>query len=213
MPTNPSIEGYRCKQIRCLAPILKEWIEANSQVAGAWKHAHDVPWWYNERACLSLFAGAIWRAGGFCFEEFSDDKRRIARRTRRFTGLYSGRVDLYFAWHRLEFLAEAKIVWSGFTLRNAPVIATLDKCLKSACADIRKTAPYGQRRLGIVFAKPYFAKTCKPDLNERIAAWVGKLADLETSAYAWVFPTRSRSHAGTESLSPGVAVLIKEVWK
>ncbi len=46
----------------------------------------------------------------------------------------------------------------------------------------------------------------------RLKAWVEALAELDTSAYAWVFPRSARTFADSESyICPGVAVLIREV--
>jgi len=60
MNTIPNIEGgRRCKRVRCFEAIFKEWIGCISQIAHDWKSRGDVPWWYNERASLSVFAGAV----------------------------------------------------------------------------------------------------------------------------------------------------------
>ena len=107
--TIPRIEGgYRRKQIRCFEAIYEQWINAVTELACSRKRAGDVPWWYNERASLSVFAGAIWRAGGHCFEEYSDEKRDFRRRSHRLGKGYPGRVDLYLSWRRFDFIAEAK---------------------------------------------------------------------------------------------------------
>jgi hypothetical protein len=212
MKTASKIEGYRCKRIRCFEQIFREWIRGTTEIADQWKKCRDVPWWYNERAALSVLAGAIWRAGGFSFEEYSDQKRRIGKRTRRFRALYPGRVDLYFSWAGFDFIGEAKDTWSGFSQKNGHPAPRMTKCLKLACADIKKTAPWGQRRLGIAFAMPYFRKATKSQIDQKILAWVEALEDLETSAYAWVFPQSSRYiHDSDGNFCPGVAVLIKEV--
>jgi hypothetical protein len=72
--------------------------------------------------------------------------------------------------------------------------------------------PFGQRRLAIVFAMPYFREACKSEITGRLSLWVEKLHDLDTSAYAWVFPGCARYIRGYDnSYCPGVAVLIKEV--
>jgi hypothetical protein len=212
MNSPAKIEGYRRKRIRCFKLILKEWIRATTEITEEWAEYRDVPLWYTERASLSVFAGAVWRAGGLSFEEYSDEKRKVGKRTRRLGALYPGRVDLHFSWRGFDFIAEAKDTWSGFNQEHADPKRRLAGCLRRACSDIKKTAPHGQRRLGIAFAMPYFRKGAKPQIDKKILAWVDALEDLDTSAYAWVFPKSSRYiHDSDGYFCPGVAVLIKEV--
>ena len=212
METAPRIQGFRCKRIRCFKPVFKEWIRCITEIAEQWEEYRGAPWWYNERAALSVFAGAVWRAGGLCFEEYSDEKRKIGKRTHRLGAPYSGRIDLYFSWAGFDFIAEAKDTWSGFSQQNASPKPRLAKCLRRACKDVRKTRPDGQRRLAIAFAMPYFRKGSVSRINEKLEAWVQTLSELDTSAYAWVFPQSTRYlFDSDEFFCPGVAMLIKEV--
>src|SRR5262245_34034370 len=55
--------------LRSFEDLLWEWTSVIERVVRVW-YQDDVPWWYNERASLSLFAGAIWKVGGIAFEEF-----------------------------------------------------------------------------------------------------------------------------------------------
>lgn len=84
--------------LRCLRPVLEKWISVNRELAVHWASAGDAPWWYNERALISVFAGAVWRTGGHAFEEYSTEKRGDRRES-------WGRVDLEFAAGRQEFRA------------------------------------------------------------------------------------------------------------
>jgi hypothetical protein len=208
----PPIKGHDCGRITSFRPILKEWIKANSEIATKWLSAEDAPWWYNERASLSVFAGAIWRAGGFCFEEYSDRKREIKRQTGRLGDLYHGRVDLYFSMSRSEFVAESKYVWSCFTQNNNPA-KRIRRALDHACADVRAIRPGRRRKLGIIFAMPCFKLGSKSQLDDRVQQWTDGLAGLEASAYAWVFPgcTRTLWWSEDEYFCPGAAVIIREV--
>jgi hypothetical protein len=215
MSTTFRLEGdYRCKQIRCLKPIYKEWIKILTEFAEQWKRDRDVPWWYNERASLSLFAGAIWRAGGHCLEEYSDQKRAIGRRTKRIGNFYIGRVDLFFTWHGIDFIAEAKQTWSGFTRGNENALNRLKSHLKDARKDIHGPLPNRQRRLAILFARPYFQKgVSAEEINMRLQTWIANLADLDTTSYAWAFPRCARHMRTKWSYCPGEAILIKQVWR
>ncbi|MCX6909010.1 MAG: hypothetical protein NTY01_13345, partial [Verrucomicrobia bacterium] len=73
--------------------VLKSWITVHRQLARAW-HGEDVPWRFNERAHLGLFAAAVWQAGYVSLEEFASSK--IDRDTENLQSRYSGRIDLYF---------------------------------------------------------------------------------------------------------------------
>jgi hypothetical protein len=73
---------HYCKLGLPLRTILRKWISLNERIAQDWRYK-DVPWWYNERAALSIFSGGIWNSGEFAFEEFSDEKRKISARSRR----------------------------------------------------------------------------------------------------------------------------------
>ena len=206
------IKGYYCGRLRSFRPILKEWIKANSEIAAEWLSVRDAPWWYNERASLSVFAGAIWRADGFCFEEYSDRKREIKRRNGRLGDLYHGRVDLYFSLARSEFVAEAKYVWSGFSRNDNGAAKRIRDRLDRACADVRATRPGGRRKLGIVFAMPCFRRNYKSQVDDRIHRWTEVLAGLEASAYAWVFPGCTRTLWSSDKFfCPGAAVVIREI--
>jgi len=215
MSTTPKIEGYECKDIHCFKAIYEEWIDLLTELAKQWKQGGDFPWWYNERASLSLFAGAIWLAGGHCLEEYSEKKREIRRQTHRLGNPYTGRIDLYFSWHRFDFIAEAKATWSGFTHGNKSARHRLVGGLKEARNAIRGAEPdRRQRRLAILFARPYFKKRAEERIDELLNTWVASLADLDTSSYAWGFPQCVRhKYADDGNCYPGEAVLIREVWK
>jgi hypothetical protein len=210
---NPEkISGSNSGDIRCLKPILEEWIKCVSELAEEWKHKKKVPWWYNERASLSVFAGAIWRAGGLCFEEYSDPKRTMGGRNHRSGSLYHGRVDLYFSWHGFDFIAEAKSTYSGFSRNDDRASDRLARWLKKSRDDVRPIPRNGQRKLAILFARPFFKKSCESQIDEKLNKWVEMLQGLDTNAYAWVFPPCARNTwSSDDDFCPGEAVLIKEV--
>src|SRR6266478_6371891 len=121
---------------------LNQWIKIVNQSAEEWNF-EDVPWWYKERAQLSLFAGTIWRTGGSVFEEFGMTKKHKDRR-------YSGRCDFYCRTaDNKTFLAEAKhaeiVTTDGKAEDN---IRAALKLAKSACA---RCTPEEEEVIAIVF--------------------------------------------------------------
>jgi len=201
-----SITGVHCHSLRILHDVLNAWILANLRTVRAWKTAKDVPWWYNERASLSLLAGAVWQSGGVAFEEYSEDKRGIDHR--KLT--YRGRNDLYFKFRQREFICEAKQAWCGATRIRDRSSTRIEGRLDDACADIRKVSPRGQRRLGILFAVPYIARSERANIDTVIERWVDALARLDCCC-AWVFPKSTRQVFHKPYVYPGVAVLLREV--
>lgn len=206
-----SLQGFNCRRLRCLIPVLRKWIAVNTEIATAWESYKDVPWWNNERSSLSVFAGAVWRSGGFSFEEYSDEKRSILRNFRRFSAPYQGRVDLYFRVSGAEFVAEVKQVWSGCSVSRLDPCTRLKKAFELARTDVRKTPPYGQRRLAILIAMPYLKKTVKGCITNRLGMWINAVRNMDYDAMAWVFPSNARYLNDGKYYCPGAAMMIKEV--
>jgi hypothetical protein len=198
---------YTYQRLRCLRPILKEWIATNAELGREWAATNDAPWWYNERASVSVLAGAIWRKGEAAFEEYSELKRGAAR-------LASGRFDLWFSCGRRDFWAEAKFCQVGFTApRNQS--RWLQWWMERAIADARRCPPDGStRRLAIVFAAPYIRPRKSQEIAERASWLVQETRRLvQHDAMAWVFPNLSRFPHADGWVSPGAMVWIKEVCR
>jgi hypothetical protein len=177
----------------------------------SWRPDGDVPWWYNERASLSILSGAIWLSGGIAFEEYSDSKRRISRRTGRLLTSYAGRVDFYFEISGHEFKGETKFCWPGASTLWRDQTEFMTYSLDEAKRDIRKAHPEGQRRLAVVFATPFVSERQEKGLKKRIERIVDQVTKLDGDAFAWVFPHIERCISESGRLYPGTAVIIKEV--
>jgi len=65
-------------RLQILKPVLKEWLALIEDPDAVHWPKDDAPWWYNERALLSLFAGAIWKCEGWALEEFTTGKSKAA---------------------------------------------------------------------------------------------------------------------------------------
>jgi len=198
--------GVRCsKRLHILKPLLKEWISTNVDIVGAWAGAGDFPWWYGERASISVLAGAAWKTGSFAFEEFGDDKKC----EKKLQPLYHGRVDLYLYVRGEHFIAETKYCQSSATFESPSTTQKLRTGLQEACEDVDKCQRHGQRKLGILFATPYIAKSQKPRADELLNTWFTAMRSVRCSCSAWVFPELRCDWV--QDIWPGAAVLIKEV--
>lgn len=207
---NKDISGIYCsRSSQILKGILQNWINVTIDLAKLWKSSNDVPWWDNERANLSVLAGAIWRSGGYVFEEFKEDKRKITKKG-KLSRTYSGRVDLYFAIQKYEFIAESKYTREGISLNNSP-LPIIERVHASACNDIRKVKPNKQRRLAITFTYPYVMKHDIINLDDKIRNWIKELRHMDCDACAWIFPKISRLNSDGKYVCPGTAILITEI--
>ncbi len=193
-----------------LYDVLRRWIRTNIYFAEAWDGV-DVPWWYNERASLSVFAGAIWQCGGIVFEEFSEEKLYASRRGAR-RKIYPGRCDIFFSVGSKEFVAEAKYGYSGGTPKNSNILPRIEDLLDDARKAASRLAPNGQIRLAIVFVAPHFAPRFKGDEVAMMRCWIERISEVSCTAKAWVFPEISRCFRSRGGYYyPGAAVFIREV--
>lgn len=189
----------------CLRKTLYEWVRMNRVMGGRWmKRGNDAPWWYNERASLSVFAGAVWRTGGMAFEEFSELKRKKKRRT-------PGRIDLWFSVGRKEFWAEAKGGEVRITPRSRPS-ARMRELMDQARRDAERLAPDGfTRRLAVVFLSPYLRPCKRPEIEHRVRSLLDQVRETKPDALAWVFPHLKRLPKIRNWVSPGIVCVINEV--
>lgn len=191
------------RRLRGLRPILKEWVAINRKLGREWSGGNDAPWWYNERASLSVFAGAVWRTGNASFEEYSELKRRGKR-------LKSGRIDIWFSTRYHDFLGEAKYLQIGFT-KDGGQIGAVEEKMEEAKDDARDLPPDGYTRLlAIVFGEPYLARNKKSELKDRVEWLLEQARKVEHDALAWVFPNLRRIPGDDKWISPGAIVWIKE---
>jgi hypothetical protein len=211
VPMPADLKGMVVDRRTALRDVLQHWIRINIDIAESWSKFGDAPWWYNERASLSVFAGAIWQCGGVALEEFSEEKHFAARRGAR-RKPYTGRCDIFFEMGYKEFVAEAKFGWSGATSKNWDIAPQITDLLDDARKATGRLAPNGQCRLAIVFVAPYFTPKFKGDEVPMMHRWIEKIREVRCSSKAWVFPKASRwlKWRG-DRYFPGAAVFIQEV--
>jgi hypothetical protein len=183
---------------------LREWINVNRWLGRRWQLNGDAPWWYNERALVSTFAGAVWLSGGYAFEEYSETKRGKSKRG------FTGRVDLEFSVGPHEFKAEAKQCWPAGTAKRDQT-DYITGFMDQARQDVRRCPPGGMRRLAIVFGVPYLARRLRSEMPERISWLVDQAMQVEADAVAWTFPDLRRVPTIGGWTYPGIIVWIKEV--
>jgi hypothetical protein len=204
MSANP-VCSHRLKSLK---PILRKWIRLNKTLLKEWRKENAAPWWFNERASVSLFAGAVWKCKGWAFEEYVGPKQSQQKTT-------SGRVDLEFSLKKSRYIAEAKQLWLPST-RKQEHCERIQAAKNNAKTDVRRSS-YGLPRLAIVFAVPYLSKIDESSLAEKTKKLINGVLDLKPKpdAVAWYFPDASEAplyvHKKKSLIYPGVFVLIWQV--
>ena len=181
---------------------FKQWFSVMEKYCkvGSWD---DVPWWYNERPLLSLFAAAVWNSGGIALEEYSISKSHKKER-------WSGRGDLYVKIKRKQYVIEAKQVWSPMGARAQKPNAKIEKALFDARHAAGETKSWGAKRLGLVFAVPYLPNSEQDNLKERINYWLECVKSIEGSSMAWIFSEEVSDWFQYKGyLYPGIVILLR----
>ena len=197
-----------------LEKVLKKWLNVIETIAKEWDW-EDVPWGYTERALLSTFAAAIWKTGGFAFEEYSTEKRSIKKKGGIKGNLYAGRCDLYFKIEKREFVVEAKHVWSSAGEKSANTVLKIREAINAASKAVKKIKSDEEGRIAIVFAAPYIPTSQKAEIKQLLKNWVKKIEEIskvECLNVAWTLPIRELNKDTKERwLYPGIAILIKKI--
>ncbi len=198
---NQTIPG----SLKSLKRVLSEWQKL--MTPDFWDSKNDAPWWYNERALLSLFAGAVWRCEEWAFEEFTSDKWRTTKRGSRKKG--KGRGDVMFGMGDLTFIGEAKQCWPILKRNSADAKETIDKTMDKALSDA-SCLPPDRKRLGMVFVTPRVHESNLPYIDEILEDFKEALNKRRNTAIAWAFPPEKRVLNGKDGYRyPGIVLLIK----
>jgi len=203
-------KGTRLARLRRLKPLLAKWIAINSTIAAEWiEDAQDVPWWYNERASLSIFAGAVWRCSGWAFEEFAVAKQVATPGRKR--SEHGGRCDINFVVDGQEYVAEAKQAWPNI---EAPASAkrVIDAAVAGALHDAKEIAHWELPALAMVFLSPRLRTTYVGEMDRFLGLFIDELLSIRNATVAWTFPPAAR-HMSPEGRNshrcyPGVALVI-----
>ncbi len=206
-----TIREIHIRSLRSIAPILTSYLNLNERLTIDWAKEQTFPWWFNERASMSILAGAIWKVGGVAFEEFSDEKSFVKKYGRR--KKYRGRTDLSFSHGRHKFVAEAKICFVDALPKRYDPRKKILESLQEASQDVSKVRPYGAQRVGIVFVSPRFPICSETQLGGYIKDWINVLRKIPYSAAAWTFPAgaRTTSQWNKWRMFPGTAIVVKKV--
>lgn len=139
------------ESLRWIDSILNIWVDINAEYINQYD---DCLYWYNERADVSTFSGAIWKAGGFAIEEYSSKKGDDESQT-------NGRVDLYFSIGDKEVVAEVKKQWLYFGQQvRLNLEGKINRVVSAAEQDICRSlhSNHCDVGLGLSFISTYWLK-------------------------------------------------------
>jgi hypothetical protein len=207
--------GRNLGHLEVLKPILLKW---QGLVEDFIDGGSDCPWWYNERASLSLFAGAVWLSDGWAFEEFSTKKwaRRMGKKGRK----RIGRCDIQFGIGKNTFVAEAKQAWPTIGRSDQSGMVTVRAYLQKARDESSRLPNNEGKKLGILFVVPLIRRSKRKQvdkilrrkqIDKILSSFLEQLRKQENRTMAWVFPkkTRTMSYRGNNYYYPGIVLLIQ----
>ncbi|MCU1750004.1 hypothetical protein [Pseudomonas sp. 6D_7.1_Bac1] len=185
--SNPRLEFLR--------PVLERWFECIDRYNTV-RGDNESPYWFDERANLSLLSAAAWMAEMVTTEQ-TPTKKQIEE------GERNGRVDLFIASKEDRAYLQATQRWPRVNNLN------LTQALLDAVSDAKKISYASDLKLGCLFVAPH--KTQQSATPEELQDMVDDLQKEHTCAVAWYFPYAYRKlHNEAGHYHPGIAVLLKE---
>ena len=198
-------------------PLLHAWKDSIIRYCRLQEHDKN-PWYYGERANISILAGAAWTLPEWAaIEEFATFKKNGKKEK-------NGRCDLYVRTKDKSFAFEAKHVWQGLSTGGKRRIASgrqtaTQKGMISAWNDAGTLQVFeGDMRLTATFVVPKIsARKVKPSREEIkiiIEKWQScesfKFGQRSPDAVAHVYPEDGDGFLfnGTQCFYPGVTLVI-----
>ncbi len=199
---------------------MEEWlllIERFSRVSS------DASYLYNERANVSLLAGAAWRCGRIALEEFSHEKMHEEKRDDAVNdskgALKLGRCDLWMMGidDKNDEIVEAKIKW--LSMDNKKIKELTSKYLSAAVGDATKTKAAREsvdtKAIGVLFLPVYLSASKLETSTEEIECFIENtitnISEVGADLIAWSFPKKTRELKGANEKNylPGIFLIAK----
>jgi hypothetical protein len=163
-----------------LQPVFRAWQRCIQRYV-AFCAGHDAPYWYNERANVSVLAGAAWTLKRFAaLEEYSTIKGKGAERG-------PGRVDLWLSSDKHEWVFEAKFRWVRISHRLRRAV----KRDASVLADAQRVYDCDNKGV-IIFYVPWVPRGTSVT-SAQIESFISTfLKQQPLGLVAWSFPATVR---------------------
>lgn len=219
------------KDDRELEDLLNAWVKAITRYTSV--NEYDNPWWYNERASLSVLAGAAWTLKNWlALEEFSTRKRYRTLGPGIDSGsLRHGRCDLYVQSPNTSFAIEAKQTVQSIGTRSdgsTYVARAMCKAWEDS-GDLSKRE--ADRRFAVTFIVPYIPisevqlddnvadKVCPIKVERAIKGWLANMpsflgAPAKLTDFAFIFPRLGNQHYSLDGkYYPGTVIVLEERYR
>ncbi|TVT80468.1 hypothetical protein [Pseudomonas sp. H3(2019)] len=185
--SNPKLEFLR--------PVLERWFECIDRYNTV-RGDNESPYWFDERANVSLLSAAAWMAEMVTLEQ-TPTKKQIEEGERK------GRADLFIASKEERAYLQATQRWPRVNNLN------LTQALLDVVSDAKKISYASDLKLGCLFVAPQKAQ--HSPTPEELQDMVDDLQKEHTCAVAWYFPYAYRKlHNEAGNYHPGIALLLKE---
>ncbi|MDE8756762.1 hypothetical protein PZA22_19965 [Pectobacterium polaris] len=214
-----------------LESLLSAWVKAIVRYTSA--NEYDNPWWYNERASLSVLAGAAWTLKNWlALEEFSTLKRHRTLEPGVDSGsLRHGRCDLFVQSPNTSFAIEAKQTVQSIGARSDGYTFA-NRAMRKAWADsgdLNNREAY--RRFAVTFIVPYIptsevlikeddeGRVCPRKVERAIKDWLTDQssffgASMKRTDFAFIFPQLGNQHYSLNGkYYPGVVIVFEERYR
>lgn len=195
-----------------IGPVLAEF---NAMVLRYCEALKNPPYWFTERASISLLAAAAWRCHWIGIEEYSTRKVLASRSDPNQPVDRHGRCDLYLrSPEGMTFAIEAKqVVAKPFELD-----ALTSDALRRARNDAQQLFLSEARcRVALTFVVPTLPATSDEHHAEEFDTWLARCQQLVSGPrrrnHAYVFPHIAREFLGPgrRGFWPGVIVIAQRI--
>lgn len=194
--------------MRQLEPVLEKFTEL---VETYCNRVGEPPYWFTERASVSLLAAAAWACGWVGVEEYSTRKVLANREDPNEPIHRHGRCDLFIqAPNRISFAIEAKQV----VARPSDVESATKLALRSARHDAMQLfSTEATARVAMLFLVPTLPADAygqhAVQFDDWLKAITEELAGKRRVNHAYVFPAKAREclGPGRKGFWPGVVLI------
>lgn len=229
MPKQKMIKGVKVwGNDEEIETLLTAWVKAVERYTSA--NEYDNPWWYNERASLSVLAGAAWTLKDWhALEEFSTQKRYRTLQPGVDAGsLRTGRCDLYVQSPETSYAIEAKQAVQSIGSRSdgdTYAARAMRKAWEDS-GDLHHSE--ADRRFAVTFIVPTIpireiladdgaaTEVSAAKIEQSINAWLTDDPSfmgpsMKNTNFAYIFPFLGNPHYSLdEKYYPGVVVVFEE---
>lgn len=185
--------------LKPLEKVLDEWIKCTLEYIEVWE-GDDLPYWYNERANVSILAGAAWRSEMTAIEEYQSEKETSTKNK------FNGRNDIYIADKKHGFAIEAKFVSPEIKKEK---LSCVGKAIEKAIDDTKNLRDQ-EIKVAAVFVAPH--SEGRKASKKEVVEFISKMNEFEPHAQAWCFPEHAQKPKNVKkNYHPAIVVLLFRV--